>query len=98
MKKYHYFLLKMDGTKEDLGISPEKDFQEMYKILDCSTIQIVPPIYYSGRGKVFVDEEGRFHAKNKRNPHFKVLTDKFGAEWDVVGNAIVEEPLKIKSK
>jgi hypothetical protein len=99
MKNYKYTLLKMDGTTKDLGTGRKKDFAEMYKILNCQTIEIIPEAYYQGLGwnrcSVYTDEEARFNSNNLRNKHFKVLRGNpdFGEplEWDVVGNAIKEE-------
>jgi len=90
MKQYKYTIYKQDGTIEVLPISKKKDFEELYKILNCSIIEIIPSDYYPagfGHSTVYGDEEGRFNENNHRNPHFKVLAD----GWDVVGNVIREE-------
>jgi hypothetical protein len=92
--KYKYTLLKQDGSTEDLGVSKEKDFAELYKILNCRTIEIINSDYYEGRATMYGDEEGRFNEKNHRNPHFKVLKNEamFGdQEWDVVGDIVKQE-------
>ena len=99
MKQYKYTLLKQDGTIEDLGTGKQKDFKEFYSLLHCSTIEIIPHDYYAGRATMYGDEEARFNSENKRNPHFRVLQGnqllEEVAEWDVVGNIIKEEVVKI---
>lgn len=99
MKQYKYTLLKQDGTTQDLGISKKKEFRELYTILNCTTIELIPAAYYKdkghGRCTMFGDEEGRFNSQNHRNPHFNVLHDAiFGDDWDVVGDIIKEEVYK----
>jgi len=90
MKQYKYTIYKQDGTIEVLPISKKKDFKELYIILNCSTIEIIPSDYYPkgfGHATVFGDEEGRLNEDNHRNPHFKVLAE----GYDVIGNVIKEE-------
>ncbi len=94
MKKFQYTLLKQDGSTEDLGIRREIKFDELYKILDCRTIEIIPEQYHQrdwGECTVYGDEEGRFRSTNKRNPHTQVI----GGDWfcvgDLVRQASVEE-------
>lgn len=92
-KLYKYTLLKQDGTVVDLAPSHQKNFSELYLLLDCSTIQIIPRAYYKYKGRctVYGDEEARFSTKHKiKNPHFKDL----GFGFDVVGDCIREEVLK----
>ena len=100
MKLYRYTLLNQDGTTKFLGISKKKDFKEFYKILNCSTIEHIPHCYYFeklGHVEFWGDEEARFNSENHRNPHFKVLKDINGEEWDVVGNIIKEERVENKA-
>ena len=96
MRMYQYTLLKQDGTVEDLGVSKKKKFRELYKILQCNMIELIPTIYYENHGRcsMYGDEEGRFKAKNIRNPHFKVIKDAEGRDWDVVGDIIKERVYK----
>ena len=101
MKQYLYTLYKQDGTIEVLPISKKKSFNEIYKILNCETIEIIPSAYYPdgfGLVTVYGDEEARFNENNKRNPHFKVLKGdpKLGElpEWDTVGDLLKEEVYK----
>ncbi len=93
MKQYKYTLLKQDGTTKDLGISKQKSFKEFYNILDCHTIELIPNAYVIGnkRANYYGDEEGRFNSNNHTNPHFKIITDIFGQDCDVVGDIIKEE-------
>ena len=89
-KQYKYTLYKQDGTIEEIGVGKKKNFQDFYKILNCSMIEHIPHDYYpekSGHAEFWGDEEGRFNSENHRNPHFKVL----GEGWDVVGDIIKEE-------
>ena len=98
MKLYQYTILKQDGTVEVLKPSIKKDLKEIYKILDCRTIEIVDSSYYSDQGRctMYADEEGRF-SQNHRNPHFKVLrgNPEIGEplQWDIVGNVLKEQKL-----
>ena len=101
MKQYLYTLYKQDGTIEVLPISKKKSFNEIYKILNCEMIEVIPSDYYPdgfGRAVVYGDEEARFNGNNKRNPHFKVLKSipDHGKpiEWDTVGDLLKEEVYK----
>ena len=96
MKQYKYTLLNQDGTIKELEPCAKKDFRELYKLLNCRTIEIIPRDYYQkewGRCTVFGDEEGRFNSGNIRNPHTQVLNGDED-EWDCVGNLIKEEVYK----
>ncbi len=91
-KLYEYTLLKQDGTSEYLGVSKQKTLKELYKILECSTIEVIPVDYYKSRkhGRrctMWGDEEGRYKEGNTTNPHFDVLSP----GWDVVGNILKEQ-------
>lgn len=101
MKQYLYTLYKQDGTIEVLPVSSKKSFAEMYKILNCTTIEIIPSAYYPdnfGRATVYADEEARFSENCGRNPHFKVLKGNPALgeplEWDTVGDLLKEEVYK----
>ncbi len=93
-KLYKYTLLKQNGTEQVLAPSQKKTFAELYILLNCSTIEIIPSDYYKdkkwGHCSVYGDEEARFNQNNVRNPHFQVLSE----SYDVVGNVIKEEVLK----
>ena len=102
MGGYEYTLLKQDGTTENLGVTPRKmNLSEIYQMLKCTTVEIIPESYYEGHGKctMYGDEEARFNKNNHRNPHFKVLASfsAYGAsitgEFDVVGNILKEKKL-----
>lgn len=96
MGGYEYTLLKQDGTTENLGVYPQKaTHDQLYKMLGCFTVQIIPETYYEGHGRctMWADEDGRFIDTNRRNPHFKVLQDPSGYEFDVVGNVLKEKKL-----
>lgn len=88
-----YTLLKMDGTEEELAqVEKEVDLKQLYKWLNCTTVELIPSDYYQeawfGEGDTIVwgDEEGRFNSENIRNPHTKVL----GENWDCVGNLVLQ--------
>jgi hypothetical protein len=95
MKQYKYTLLKQDGTTQDMGVSKEKSLDEIYAILGCNMIELIPSDYWRGMGygkcTMYGDEEGRFVETNHRNPHFRVLFDSAGNPWDVVGNILKKE-------
>ena len=96
MGGYEYTLLKQDGSVENLGVYPKKaTLDQLYKMLGCFTVQIIPETYYEGHGHctMWADEEGRFNQKNHRNPHFKVLPYPSGYEFDVVGDILKEKKL-----
>lgn len=102
-KKFRYELLRQDGTVKHFKAGKRKKFTELYKILNCTLLELIPAPYYSEaynnhHTAIFADEEGRFHPENIRNPHFLVLPGDpdLGepAEWDVVGNAIAEIEVK----
>jgi hypothetical protein len=92
-KQYKYTLYKQDGTIVDLGTSRKKTFEEMYKILNCNLIEIIPHDYavFKGYYELYGDEEARYNENNHRNPHFKVLIDVLNQPWDIVGDVIKEE-------
>lgn len=95
MKLYKYTMLYTDGTTKDLGVSKKKTLKELYQLLDCTTVQIIPPDYYKGKIKgrctMWSDEEARLKGL-PTNKHFNILEDKiFGDSWDVVGDVIKEE-------
>jgi hypothetical protein len=102
MKLYQYTILKQDGTKEVLKPCKKKTLKELYQILNCQMVEIIPNAYYEGLGHghctMWGDEEARFNPENYRNPHFKVLKGNIALEeereWDVVGNIIKEEIYK----
>jgi hypothetical protein len=92
---YRYTLLKQDGTTKELKPSPRKDLSEMYKILNCTTIEIIPKAYYQhkdyGACVIWGDEEARFKSTNKRNPHFETLMDAdTQVVFDIVGDVLLE--------
>lgn len=100
---YQYTLLGQDGTKTDLGTGKKKDFRELYQILNCDTLGLIPTTYYPkeySRATIFGDDEARFNTDNHRNPFTKVLTgDIFdpAMEWDCVGNLVVQQRVKVEA-
>jgi hypothetical protein len=101
MKKlYQYTVLRQDGTKEVLPLSPKMNFDQFRFLLGCQTIEHIPSDYYKGLGygrcEVWGDEESRFNSNNIRNPHMKILYDYEGNPWDVVGDVILEQVYKGK--
>lgn len=90
-KLYQYTLLYQDGTTDKLPPCPKKTFHELYRLLGCDMIEIIPSDYYNkmgwGKCTVYGDEEARFNSDNHMNPHFHVLAPGF----DIVGNCIKEE-------
>lgn len=92
---YQYTLLKQDGTRTDLGTSPKRrEFAELYKALECRTVEIIPKDYYPAEFKtrttIYGDEEGRFNSENGRNPH--MLEPLPG--WYCVGDLVAEYHIK----
>lgn len=98
-KKYHYTLYNQDGSSES-WTQAKMDFTQIKEVLGhgCSMIEIIPKDYQPDdikkSGTVYGDEEGRFNSTNIRNPHFKVLTDSDGGQWDCVGNLLHEKVAK----
>lgn len=97
MKQYAYTIYKQDGTIKRYPPCKKKTFEDFYRMLNCQTIEIIPPDYYKGMKwghcTVYGDEEARFNNQNTKNPHFKVLAD----GYDVVGDIIKEEVYHEKS-
>lgn len=101
MKLYQYTILKQDGSIEKLEPCKKKTFKELYKILNCQLIEIIPTAYYEdkkhGRCKMYGDEEARLLETNHRNPHFNVLLGQVRIgelrEWDVVGDIVKEQKI-----
>ncbi len=98
--KYNYTLYKEDGTKEVIAENVErKTVQEMYPILDCQLVELIPRDYYpkediENENVLFWgDEEGRMIDEPVRNPHMQVLYDVEGNPWDCIGNLIREEKI-----
>lgn len=85
-----YTLLKQDGTTEELAqVDKEVELSQLYKWLNCTTVELIPEPYYQDDWKggiVWGDEEGRFNSENKRNPHTKVLQG-----WDCVGDLVLQQ-------
>lgn len=93
-KEYKYTVLRQDGRIQELRGSHKRDFGELYTILHCDTIEIIPDTYYPddwGECTVYGDENGRFHEENHTNPHMKVLTDYRNHRYDCVGDLVKEE-------
>ncbi len=103
---YKYTLLKQDGTTDLIGERlKEMELAEMYKLLDCHLVEVIPDSYYpdgtADTTVIFGDEEGRFKSTNHRNPHMKVLKDtgfeyangSAPAEWDCVGDLLLVEEI-----
>lgn len=100
-QNYHYKLYKQDGEVVDLGVRDSMPVKEMYQVLDCTMVEVIPRPYYPETDKAdsnvtyWGDEEGRYKDGNQRNPFMEVLQGdtKLGepAEWDCVGNLLREE-------
>ena len=93
---YIYTALYQDGTTEELGRSAKKWKYEKIKEFIGGYIEYLPDSYFPEgmRGQVIGDEEGRFKAGNKRNPHMKVVVDPNGGQWDCVGDLLLEQTEK----
>ena len=96
---FRYTLLMQDGRKSlPMHTSKELEFSEMYKMLECQTIEMIPRDYYPEgtpeSAVIWGDEEGRFNNRNYRNPHMKVLHDNRGGEWDCVGDLLLQEEIE----
>lgn len=92
-KMYKYTLYKTNGTKEEV-ISPKKSFSELYVMIGCDVIQLIPRVFCADKGRytLYGDEEGRLKRDWVRNPHFKIVNDTlFGEDTFVVGNIVKEE-------
>ena len=96
-KQYEYKVLHQNGDIEGWK-STKMDFADFRQQLKCQMIEIIPKDYYPVElckgWTAYGDEEGRFNTENHRNPHFKVLTDPDGGQWDVVGDIIFERKVK----
>lgn len=97
--KFQYTLLNQDGTTRTLRRTSKMTLKEMYKVLDCELVELIPRPYYPKAydnefTQIWGDEEGRFTTKNYRNPHTLVLKGdpEMGEmpEWDCVGDLLAE--------
>jgi hypothetical protein len=102
-RRFTYELLGQDGTTKVIAENvPRKTVQDFYEILKCSTVELIHPAYYPGKYEpgwvVYGDENGQDNSENIRNPFMQVLEGDpaYGepAEWDVVGNLILEKEVK----
>lgn len=97
MKKlYQYTVYRADGTISKLDPQPKLDYREIYKLINCSTFQLVPTVYFpksiSKRATAFCDEEGLFKQPLIANPFFVPYTDKlFGDTSRIFGDVLVQE-------
>ena len=96
---YKYTLYRTDGTAHVFEDRNKKfPLEDLYKILDCRTIEFIPEDYYPDDDQVknvtyYGDEEARFVNYPIRNPRMKILYDFKGSPWDVVGNLLREEKI-----
>lgn len=101
-KRFKYTLYKADGTEVKLGILKEEmPLDQMYKHLNCGTVELIPRNYYPLEElnnfdvRYYGDEEARMKDEtNVTNEHFKVLYDVEGNAWDVVGDVLREEAVQ----
>ena len=100
-KLYQYTILHFDGSKEVLEPRKKMSLDELYKTLDCRTVETIPTDYFADgmnkRATIYGDEEGRrFDGTDRlrRNQHMKVLKGDLmnpEMEWDCVGDLLMEE-------
>lgn len=102
---YKYTLYRADGSIEQLADRKKRlefkgtaETRGLYDILNCRTIEIIPPNYYPDEDQrdnitYYGDEEARLVEVPITNPHTKVLYDVFGNAWDTVGDLIREEKI-----
>lgn len=97
---YKYTLLRQDGSRYEGEPRPKMELKEMYEILGCEIVAVIPEDYYPDdtigkRITIWGDDEARYVEGAHRNPHMKVLNGnpEIGepAEWDCVGNLLQEE-------
>ena len=98
MKQYAYTILRHNGDIKRYPPCKKKTFKDFYRMLNCTTIEIIPRDYYKNKGyghcEMYGDEEARFNEDNKRNPYFDTIVAEDGLVWDVVGDIIKEEVFK----
>lgn len=97
--KFEYTMLNQDGTTRTLRRTSKMTLKEMYKVLDCELVELIPYAYYpkqyaNPNTQLWGDEEARFDNRNRRNPHTNVLkgdpTIGEMPEWDCVGDLLAE--------
>ena len=93
MRLYQYTLLKQDGSKRKLKPCKKKTLEQLYKILKCDTVTIIPAVYWKGMGygkvTMWGDDNARFNSANQQNPLFHDLGD----GYYVVGNILMERKI-----
>jgi hypothetical protein len=95
-KLYQYTLYKTDGTKEVLTPQPKLDYTEYYKLIGCTTFEIVPKAYYTKdmnkRATAYCDGEGLFKNPLIANPFFAEYHNTlFNDTSRIYGNVLLEE-------
>lgn len=93
---YYYTHLKQDGTFTVVDKTAKKwEYEQLRKFIQ-NYIEVIPDAYMPDNmnGTLYGDEEGRFNKDNKRNPFTKVLKDVDEAEWDCVGDLLLEQTEK----
>lgn len=100
MALYQYTILKTDGTIEELAPSPKKDFKELYKIIGCETIELVPkpfhPGWIKGYRTIFADESGRLNGKAPNRNMTVAYDEIFQEAVYIVGDVVLEQKIKEK--
>lgn len=93
---YIYTALYQDGTTKELGRSTKKWKYKQLSDYVGGMIEYIPTSYFPKgmSGQVIGNEEGRFIAGNRRNPHMKVVVDPNGNQWDTVGDLLLEQTEK----
>lgn len=98
-KMYEYTVYHQNGDVEGWK-QPKMSFDDMRQLVSGGhcMLELIPKDYWPkeiGRaGNVWGDEEGRFNSDNHRNPHFRVIVDNEGHEWDCVGKLVHEKVAK----
>ncbi len=101
--KFKYEMLNQDGTRHTLKQTHKLSLKEIYALLDCTNVELIPQAYYPKEYQsdealehniFWADGEGRFNSDNHRNPFMQVLkgNPNIGEpyEWDCVGNMLVQ--------
>lgn len=94
-RRFRYELLKTDGTIQKFGAQKRKKVAEIRKILDATTVGVVPVVYYPMKyAEAALYSEQEFNVNLEKNPHLQTLQGDpdLGEpeEFYIVGNVLAE--------
>lgn len=96
-RRFRYELLKQDGTIKHFDAGKRKKLGEMYKILGCQQVHVVPGAFftekYAGKAVGYQDAETTLNPFAEANPLFKRVPGEADEEvefYEVSGDVLME--------